>query len=129
MNQALSMAAAALPPLLKEAIRTRDGNGPHNLVVGNREDGDILLHQEQKSSAPGFGTVFHDYQYSGDTRITAVEAKDNWNDGRGGDPQIISGGVGHKSVTVRVTSRLVTGFDHTVYVYGKRKKLKCCTLI
>ena len=134
MGQVLSMVTAALPFATEVMRAIMNGNGPHNLVVGKREDGDTLLHHEQKSSAPGVTTVSHDYQYSGDTTITAVEAIDNWNDGTGGNPEIISGGVGHKNVTVRVTSRHLRGFDHTVYVYGEKEKLtekkkKKCTLM
>ena len=139
MAQVFPVAAAAvqLVYVAAEMVGAMNGNGPHNLVEGIREDGDTLLYRKQKSSAPGFGTVSHEYQYIGDTRITAVEAIDNRNDGTGGDPEIISGGVGHKNVTVRVTSRHFRGFDHTVYVYGEKKKLtekkkkrkKKCTLM
>ena len=115
------------------------GSGEHNLFVGKREDGDILLHSEQKSSGNGPGYVSHLYEYSGNSPITAVEAKDNWNDDTGGDPVIISGGPGHEHVTVKVTSRFLRGFDHTVHVYGKDNKndknrknsrrVICCNLL
>ena len=114
------------------------GNGEHNLFVGEREDGDILLHSEHKSSGNGLGYVSHVYEYSGNSLITAVEAKDNWNDDTGGNPEIISGGPGHEHVAVKVTSRFLRGFDHTVHVYGKDKKndknkknsnSTCCNLL
>ena len=84
---------------------------------------------EQKSQGYDIGWGSHVYEYSGDKTITAVVAHDNRNDDTGGDPKIINGGPGYKHVSVEVTSRFGRGFDHTVYVYGKRKKLNCCTLI
>ena len=97
------------------------GRGPHNLEVGERGSGDILLHEEQKRQGCGFGWVSHIYRYNGDNTITAVVAEDNWDDDTGGDPKIIDGGLGQKHVEVKVTSRFGRGFDHTVYVYGKKK--------
>ena len=93
-----------------------------NLVVGNREAGDTLLHKEQKRPDDVFGCVSNVSQHSGDNTITAVVANDNWKDEIGGNPEIIISGVpGHKHVKVKVTSRLGRGFDHTVYVHGKKK--------
>lgn len=97
------------------------GTGRHNLIVGKAQAGDILLHQEQKR--PGYkmlGRVTHVFEYSGDKVITAVVARDNWTDDTGGDPEILTGGPGHKHVKVKVTSQYMRGFDHTVYVYGKK---------
>ena len=114
--------AAQLVQLGLQAWRTINespGSGEHNLVVGKLEDGDILLHSEQKSSGIGMGYVSHVYEYSGNSTITAVVAKDNWNGNRGGEPEILSGGPGHEHVKVKVTSRFLSGFDHTVFVYGK----------
>jgi len=95
--------------------------GQHNLFKGKLETGDILLHEEQRR--PGFkmaGRVEHFFQYSGDKVITAVVARDNWGDDTGGEPEIISGGPGEKHVKVKVTSQYMRGFNHTVYVYGKK---------
>ena len=97
------------------------GKGRHNLIVGKPAPGDILLHEEQKRQGYGFGYVSHIYRHSGDNTITAVVAKDNWDDDTGGDPKIIDGGLGQKHVKVKVTSRFGRGFDHTVYVYGKNR--------
>lgn len=97
------------------------GTGSHDLVIGKVEPGDILLHQEQKR--PGcslFSRVTHEFKYRGDKLITAVVAKDNWSDDTGGDPQVISGGLGQTHVTVKVTSEPLRGFNHTIYVYGKK---------
>ena len=121
--------ALQLVNLTGEAWTTIEGNGQHNLVEGKPQAGDILLHAEQKCQGRGFDHVSHVYQHSGDITITAVVAKDNWNDDKGGDPEIISGGVGDKHVKVKVTSRSGGGFNHTVYVFGKKQKLKKCTLL
>lgn len=52
------------------------GNGQHNLIPGNREAGDTLLHKKQKRQDRVFCCVSHVYQSSGDNTITAVVAKD-----------------------------------------------------
>ncbi len=97
------------------------GNGQHNLFVGKAEPADILLHQEQRRAGSElFRRVEYVFQYSGNKVITAVEAKDNWSDDTGGEPKIISGGPGHKHVKLKVTSKYMRGFNHTVYVYGKK---------
>ena len=146
MGNALVSPAAPLVQLGVETLRTinespSSGRGEHNLVVGKREAGDILLHSEQKSSGNGPGYVSHVYEYTGNCPITAVEAKDNWNDDTGGDPEIISGGPGHTHVKVKVTSRFLRGFDHTVLVFGKdinnengkdiknSRRVICCNLL
>ena len=97
------------------------GSGKRNLVVGKPEVGDILLYSEQKSER---GCVDHVFQYRGDVTITAVVAKDNWNNDTGAYPEIISGGPGHKHVEVKVASRSYRGFDYTIEVYGKKKKIQ-----
>ena len=128
MAQVIAVAGAAvqLVNLAGEAWGTihdllSSGKGRHNLVVGTPGPGDILLHEEQKRQGWGFGFVSHIYRHNGDNTITAVVAKDNWDDDTGGDPKIIDGGLGQKHVEVKVTSRYRRGFDHTVYVYGKKK--------
>lgn len=113
----------------EEVWRTIKGNRQHNLVEGKPQAGDILLHAEQKCKGRGFDRVSHVYQHSGDNTITAVVAKDNREDDTGGDPEIISGGPGYKHVRVKVTSRPEGGFNHTVYVFGKKQKLKRCNLL
>lgn len=107
---------------LHEALSS--GSGEHNLVEGQPGAGDSILYKGQKSSGYGLTYVSHVFEYSGNHTITAVVAKDNLKDDTGGDPEIISGGLGHKHVKVKVTSRLLKGFDHTVLVYGKKRK-KC----
>ena len=97
------------------------GSRRHNLLKGQPEPGDILLHQEQKRSGfKKFGSVTHVFEYKGGKEITAVVARDNWDDDTGGEPKIISGGPGERDVRVKVTSKFMRGFDHTVYVYGKK---------
>ena len=93
----------------------------YNLIPGNREAGDTLLHKEQKRQYRVFCCVSHVYQRSGDNTITAVVAKDNGHDDIGGNPEIISDEPGHKQVNVKVISRFGRGFNDTVYVYCKKK--------
>ena len=97
-----------------------DFKGQHNLEKGEREAGDTLLYRKRV----GFQTfryVPEIYEHCGDYTITAVVAEDNWSNDTGGDPEIVDGGPGFKHVTVKVTSKISRGFDHTVYVYGKKK--------
>ena len=112
-----------------EAWTTIKGNGQHNLVVGKPQAGDILLHAEQKCQGRGFDRASHVYQHSGANTITAVVAKDNREDDTGGNPEIISGGPGYKHVRVKVTSKSEGGFNHTIYVFGKKQKLERCNLL
>lgn len=133
MDNAALVASTALQifKLGIEAVREinkllSSGSGEHHLVVGQPEVGDILLHSDQKSEG---GEGRHVFQYSGKDTITAVVAKDNWDNDTGGYPKIISGGPGYKHVEVEVTSRSCRGFDHTFQVYGKKRKSKKCNLI
>lgn len=94
----------------------------HNLEAGKREPGDTLLYKEEKRrDFKWLDYVSEVYEHCGDDTITAVVAEDNWSDDTGGDPKIIRGGPGHKYVAVKVTSKISRGFNHTVYVYGKKK--------
>ena len=107
MGNALVSPAAPLVPLGVETLRTvnespSSGSREHNLVVGKPDAGDSILHSEQICRGYGLGWVSHVYEYSGNSPITAVEAKDNWNDDTGGDPEIICGGPGHTHVKVKV---------------------------
>ena len=97
------------------------GYGQHNLFKGKLEPGNILLYEEQiRPSYQVLGRRTHVFEYNGDNVITAVVARDNWEDDTGGNPEIISGGPGQKHVKVKVTSQYMRGFNHTVYVYGKK---------
>ena len=122
MAQVIAVAGAAVHKALGAIDDLlSSGKGQHNLVVGKQGPGDILLFKEQKRQVCGFGYVSHIYRHNGDNTITAVVAKDNWDDDTGGDPKIIDGGLGQKHVEVKVTSRFGRGFNHTVYVYGKEE--------
>ena len=123
---ALADAAVQLVNLAEEAWGSVNdllpsGKRQNNLVVGNREAGDTLLYKEKRRPDRLFGCGSHVYQRSGDNTITAVVVKDNWNDDTGSNPEIISGGPDHKHVKVKVTPRFGRGFNHNVYVYGKKK--------
>lgn len=97
------------------------GAGRHNLIVGKAQPGDILLYQEQKrASFKMFDYATHVFKYTGNEVITCVVAYDHWGDDTGGEPEIISGGPGHKHVEVQVTSQFCRGFKFTIYVYGKK---------
>ena len=124
--QAVGLGAEVVRPAISKWLSS--GSREHHLVVGEPEVGDILLYIDQKSKGHGVDDS-HVFQYSEDVTITAVVARDNWNDDTGGYPEIISGGPGHKHVEVKVTSGSRGGFDHTFQVYGKKQKSKKCILM
>ena len=100
------------------------GRGRHTLRSGTPRSGDVVLFEEQlRKGSKLFSTVSHTFSY--DCRhgeeITAVVAYDLWSDDTGGDPDIVSGGVGSSRVSVRVTSQTNRGFHFKVIVYGKRQ--------
>ena len=99
-------------------------SGRHNLELGIPGSNDVILHTEQKrKSNVLFGTVSHTFSYhckSGE-QITAVVARDMWDDDTGGDPELVNGGVGQPHVSIQVTSRWSRGFDFRFTVFGKRE--------
>ena len=101
------------------------GRGRHSLTLGEPNDKDIVLYQEElRKGYEYFGKVTHTFSYtckSGE-EITAVLAYDEWSDDTGGNPEKKSGGVGEKEVSIEVTSQYMRGFHFKFIVYGKRQK-------
>ena len=100
------------------------GRGRHSLTLGEPNDKDIVLYQEDvRKGYEYFGKVTHTFSYrckSGE-EITAVLAYDKWSDDTGGNPEKKSGGVGQKEVSIEVTSQYMRGFHFKFIVYGKRR--------
>lgn len=105
--------------IIGEVQNVLKGTGRHDLMKGTPKPGDVLIYQEQRRAGYTLTYATYDFEYIGDKTITAIFANDNWDDDTGGDAEIIKGGIGMKYVTVRVTSKLLRGFDFTVYVYGR----------
>jgi len=98
--------------------------GRHTLKEGSRGPDDIILYQEEKRKGNKFmTTVSHTFSYRArdDEEITKVLAEDQWSDDTGGNPELISGGVGCREVTIKVTSQFNRGFHFHFYVYGHKK--------
>ena len=100
------------------------GTDRHNLTIGKPSDKDVVLYSDDERKQNGVGWVYHTFSYTckPGEEITAVLAYDLWDDGTGGDPNLESGGVGQKEVSIKVTSQFMRGSHHKVIVYGKRKK-------
>ena len=105
-------------------IQISAGRGRHSLTLGEPNDKDIVLYQEDvRKGYEYFGKVTHTFSYrckSGE-EITAVLAYDKWSDDTGGNPEKKSGGVGQKEVSIEVTSQYMRGFHFKFIVYGKRR--------
>ena len=94
------------------------------MTLGSRRPGDIQLYSEKvRKGDKFFSNVSHTYSYTArdNEEITEVVAEDQWWDDTGGTPELVSGGVGSKEVTVKVTSQRSRGFNFHFYVYGFRK--------
>ena len=101
------------------------GNGRHTLKLGMRGDNDEVLYSERcRKKAEFLGVVKHTFSYDcgKGERITAVIAYDEWSDDTGGDPEVLSGGVGRDHVTIKVTSERNRGFHFLFEVYGTKAK-------
>ena len=115
-----------LPDKVKEVWnQISAGRGRHSLTLGEPNDKDIVLYQEElRKGYQYFGKVSHTFSYtckSGE-EITAVLAYDRWDDDTGGYAQKKSGGVGQREVSIEVTSQYMRGFHFKFVVYGKRHK-------
>ena len=63
----------------------------------------------------------HVFEYEeNNVMITAAVAQDKWDDGTGGSPEKISGGVGHNNIKIKVTSENFRGFRFMFFVFGIR---------
>lgn len=97
------------------------GHGTHTLREGRHGPNDEILYQTEKRKGDEFlSRVSHTFSYTAkdDEVITEVLAEDQWDDDTGGNPELISGGIGCKEVKVKVTSRKNRGFNFKFYVYG-----------
>ena len=102
---------------------------------GDRVTGDEQLYQERIRKEyryqPEVYYTSHTFVYRGtsSTVITCVEANDCWDDGTGGEPSLIDGGLGESFVNVQVMGQFMSDFEHTVTIYGKKVKtsVRMCT--
>jgi len=100
------------------------GTGTHTLKLGEPGPDDVLLYQSSYRKGDKFlRKVSHRFTYTAkdNEEITAVVAEDQWVDDTGGNPELVSGGVGQREVAIEVTSRVNRGFHFYFYVYGVRK--------
>ena len=100
------------------------GNGRHTLSFGTPGKNDVVLYEDEvRKSSKFLSEVKHTFSYtckSGET-ITAVAAQDKWSDDTGGNPKVVSGGLGKSGVAVEVTSQFGRGFHFRFIVYGTKQ--------
>ena len=91
----------------------------HTLTIGKHGELAVQHLERVKKEGSPPGWVSHTFNYKCDLGdvITEVEAYDHWSDDTGGNAEVVSGGVGQREVTVKVTSQWCRGFDFTFCVY------------
>ena len=103
-----------------------DENCRHTRSFGKPGKNDEILYENRvrKQSEGLLSRASHIFTYScaKGERITAAIAYDEWDDGTGGYPELLSGGIGEKTITVKVESKLARGFHHQFVVYGTISK-------
>ena len=99
------------------------GRGRHTLSLNKPGPEDVLLYEEEFRKGSSFmSTVEHTFSYraSSNEEITSVVAEDQWSDDTGGNPEVVSGGVGYREVKIKVKSQKNRGFNFHFYVFGKK---------
>ena len=103
-----------------------DENCRHTRAFGKPGKNDAILYEKRvrKQSEGILSRASHTFTYScaKGERITAAIAYDEWDDGTGGYPELQDGGIGEKTITVKVDSRIARGFHHQFVVYGTTSK-------
>lgn len=123
MQHAVAISQAAQVALEIWNKVSTGGRGQHTLRLSEPGSGDVLLYKEEFRKGDKFmSTVEHTFSYraSGNEKITAVVAEDQWTDDTGGNPEVVSGGVGCSQVSIKVKSQYNRGFNFHFYVFGKK---------
>ena len=96
----------------------------HTRAYGRPCDSDVILYEEVAHKVWEIGKASHIFTYSCEKgeKITAAIAYDLWSDGTGGYPELLSGGIGEKTISFEVKSQLLRGFHHQFVVYGTTSK-------
>ncbi|XP_011686767.1 PREDICTED: probable salivary secreted peptide [Wasmannia auropunctata] len=96
-------------------------NKSHDFVVGSRKLGDRVVFKEniiKDSSWQRFVTVEKTFNALWYDRITMIQAFDQETDGNGAYASILSGGPGHRNVTMKFQSQRSYGINFIVQVYA-----------
>lgn len=97
----------------------------HDLIMGQATYGDIVIYKvnEYKYGWPLIvrtSTIeFPEPGQQNFAYIKAIYVKDNFIDGNGGYPTILTGGVGQRFVTIKLKSQRHHGFNFTITIYGR----------
>nr|WDQ26750.1 venom peptide [Acharia stimulea] len=97
----------------------------HDLILGNARTGDrvLFMGNEKKYGFP-FVTrttdfVFPEQGVSNYARITSINIKDKFTNGKGGTATIVDGGLGQTFVKIKFTSQRGHGYDFDVNIFGQ----------
>jgi len=95
----------------------------HNYMPCQPLPGDTLLRSESSARSFQFlGYVSATVHIEVDNNIIGcVHAIDQWDDGTGGNAEIVGGGIGYNHVDVKITSQFSRGFWFVVEVYGHKR--------
>jgi len=97
------------------------GEERHNFSDCQSKPGDRLLIEKSIIRSYKFlGYTSSNMTYSNpDARINCIEVTDQKENGTGGYTSIVSGGVGHKNVTLHFESQFWRGLSFVVKIYGQ----------
>jgi len=93
----------------------------HNFRDCQSKPGDRILTEKSIIRTYKFlGYTSSDMTYSNpDAQINCIEVTDQKENDTGGYTSIVSGGVGHKNVTLHFESQFSRGFSFVVKIYGQ----------
>ena len=96
------------------------GEERHNFADCQSKPGDRLLTEKLiVRTYKLLGYASSDMTYSNpDAKINCIEVTDQKENGTGGYTNIVSGGVGHNTVTLHFKSQFSRGFSFVVKIYG-----------
>ncbi|XP_011498252.1 PREDICTED: probable salivary secreted peptide [Ceratosolen solmsi marchali] len=97
-------------------------NKSHNLIIGNRQLYDCLVHQENVIKSSKWLQVIEVYKtfnISRHSRITQIRALDKKTNGNGAMVSNVTYGVGYSNLTLKFKSQRSHGINFVVELYAK----------
>lgn len=73
----------------------------------------------QTISYPSYFNTDLDHKSRNNTKLTYISVIDLNQNNTGGYPRLISGGIGHKHVVIKLFSQIGHGLDFNITLYGK----------
>lgn len=96
-------------------------NKSHNLIIGNRQQGDRLIYQETIVKPSKWLQVIEVRKSINTTGyfITQIRALDQKTNGNGAIASLVNGGVGSSNVTLKFKSQRSHGINFLVQIYAR----------